>query len=90
MKKHVDIWNHLADPMEKSLNIMADDYYNESISTITSSYLQNIKQLIVDSEDRVRQKRKGLITEATMTIRKEWESTRNNLVNAVNNWCKDC
>jgi hypothetical protein len=86
MKKHIDMWNHSASP--NALKTIAEDYYTDNLACNTSDFLQNMKMIALEAEDKVRQKRKELIGENTQAIRHQWQTLEQSLHHAVSYWCK--
>lgn len=86
MKKHIDMWNHSASP--NALKTITEDYYTDNLACNTSDFLQNMKMIALEAEDKVRQKRKELIGQNTQAIRHQWQTLEQSLLHAVSYWCK--
>jgi hypothetical protein len=64
------MWNHLNTDNPKILKMVTDDYYHESIAVTTSNFLENMRQLVIECEEKIRKKRKELVSETIIAIKK--------------------
>ena len=70
MLKQIQLWNTLNhDISEKRIKDISDEYYHENFAVTTSRFLDNMGHVVLDCEEKIRKKRKSLITETTMAIR---------------------
>ena len=89
MLKQIEIWNTLNENTDKRIKVISDEYYHETVAVTTSTFLNEMKEVVLSCQEKIRQKRKALITETTMAIREEWEKIRLSLIDTVHHWCKN-
>lgn len=57
MSKQIEMWNHLNHETPR-LKVVTDGYYHETIAVTTNNFLENMRQFIIDCEEKIRKKRK--------------------------------
>lgn len=73
MRTQIELWEHSI-PQQRRIKAISDSYYNEEMTTSTSNFLLNMRQVILAAEQRLRLKRKDLTATAAHSIHQRWEA----------------
>ena len=85
MRTQIELWEHSV-PQQRGIKAISDSY-NEEMTTITSNFLLNMRQVILAAEERLRLKRKDLTATAAHSIHQKWKVICQELTKAMFSWC---